>query len=191
VLQFPHITRLAEGLSVRSLIQSSAHDRDYVVEHEVFRAITPNAFRICPVGLLPRGEAKAVTLLISRLWGMLNIRKHLVSIDTPSFLEGGRHLGASFRRVLVSFLRSRSFTWPRSGTLRLVHAFKRFGTMVLAPKWIVGTAHGDANARSFAASHRDAAFDMGGSAINQFSANFARNVLSFFHFGHGYLGNIG
>lgn len=191
MLQFPHITRLAEGLGVRSLIQPSAHDRNYVVEHEVFCAVTPNAFRVRPIGSLPRSKAKAVTLLLSRLWFMLEARKHQVSIDSPSLFERGCHLGASFRRVLVSFLGTGSFTWSGSGTFRLLHAIKSFLTMGLAPKWIIGTAHGDADAFSFAASNIDAAFDLGKSAINQLSTSFARKCLSFFLFGHGYLGNSG
>ena len=191
MLQFPHITRLAEGLSVGSLIQSSAHDRDYVVEHKIFRAITPSAFHVIPVGLLPRGKAKAVTLLLSGLLFMLDIRKHLVSIDSPSLFECGSHLGASFRRVLISFRRSSFLTRPRSGSPRLVHAVKSFGTMVLAPKGIIGTAHGNADAFSFSACDRNAAFDLGKSAINQLSARFARIGLSFSLFGHGYLGNFG
>jgi hypothetical protein len=191
VLQFPHITRLAEGLSVRSLIQSAAHDRDYVIEHEVFCAVTPSAFRVIPIGLLPRGKANAVTLLLSRLRIMLESRKHQVSINAPSLFESGRHLGASFRRVLVSFLGSRSLTWSRSGTLRLLHAFESFWTMVLAPEGIIGTSHRDADAFPFAASDCDAPFKVGGSAINQFSADFARNILSCFLVRHGYLGKIG
>lgn len=191
MLQFPHITRLAEGLSVGSLIQSSAHDRDYVVEHEVFSARTPSAFRVIPVGLLPRGKANAVTLLLSGLRIMLEARKHQVSIDAPSLFKSGRHFCASFRRMFVSLRGSRFLTWPRSGALRLLNSLNRFGTMVLAPKGIVGAAHRDADAFSFAASHRDAALDVGGSAINQLSADLAWNALSFFLFGHGYLGNIG
>ena len=191
MLQFPHITRLAEGLSVRSLIQSSAHDRDYVVKHEVFCAVTPNAFRVIPVGLLPWGKAKAVTLLLSRLGIVLESRKHQVSIDAPSLLKGGRHFGASFWGVFKSLGRSGSLTWPGSSTLPLLDAFKRFGTVALAPKWIVGTAHCGADAFSFAAREPDATFDLGKSAINQLSANLARKCLSFFLFGHGYLGNIG
>lgn len=191
MLQFPHITRLAEGLSVRSLVQASAHDRDYVVKYEGFCAVTPSAFRISPIGLLPRGKANAVTLLLSRLWIMLESRKHYVSIDAPSLFESSRHFGASIRGMFVSLGRSGSLTWSGSCSLALLDAFKRFGTMVLAPKGIIGTAHSDADARSFSASDRDAALDVGGSAINQLSANFARNVLSFFLFGHGVLGNFG
>jgi hypothetical protein len=182
---------LAEGLSVRSLIQSAAHDRDYVVEHEVFRAVTPNAFRIYPVHSLESGEAKAVALLLSRFRFGLVIRKHLVSIDAPSFFEGGSHLGASFRRVLESFRWSCFLTWPRSSSSRLLHTFKNFGTVIFAPKGIVGAAHGNADAFSFAASNHDAALDLRESAINQLSACFARIGLSFFLFGHGYLGKIG
>lgn len=191
MLQFPHVTRLAESLSVRSLIQSSAHNRDYVVKHEVFCAVTPSAFRISPIGLLPRGKANAVTLLLSRLWLTLDVRKHLVSIDPPSLSEGGGHLGASFRRVIIAFRRSSFLTRTRSGALRLLNSVDCLGTVVLAPKWIVGAAHGDANAFSFAACNIDAAFDLGKSAINQLPTSFARKGLSFFLFGHGYLGNSG
>ena len=191
MLQFPHITRSAEGLSVSSLIQTSAHDRNYVVEHELFRAVTPSAFRVGPVGLLPWSKANAVTLLLSRLWITLEFRKHHVSIDAPPLFESSAHLGASFRRMLISFRWPRSLTWSRSGSFSIRDAIKRFLAMVLAPKGIVLASHGGANALSFAACNLDASFDLRKSAINWISANLARIGLSFTFFGHGSLGNFG
>jgi hypothetical protein len=178
VLHFPHIAGLTEGLSVFALINSSAHHWNDVVKHEVFRAIAPETFCVCPFLPLKWSEAKAVTLFFPRFVSRRIVGQHFVSIGAPSFFEGRTTSRSLLCGWLPSFWGTSLLSWTRSCTLRSKDMLYRFLVMSLAPKWIVRASHGFTDTLSFPASNSNASADMRLLSVNHRAADFAREFLT-------------
>src|SRR6185436_8681444 len=96
MLHFPHIAWLAKGLSICLLVPAAAHDRNYVVQNEVVRSVTPETFITEPHFSLTASKSESVTLQFSRLVAGRVSSKHLVSVIQPAVTQRCADLGPRF-----------------------------------------------------------------------------------------------